>query len=92
MAFVREEDNRNAESFSFLYLANVLGAMGGTLLSAVVLVEVFGLRHTLWVAAAGNFSVALVASLLALSRGGRRLSAENELEMSRAVLLLFAIG
>jgi len=85
MAFVREEDNRNAESFSFLYLANVLGAMGGTLLSAVVLVEVFGLCHTLWVAAAGNFSVALVASLLALSRGGRRLSAEKELEMSRAV-------
>ena len=30
MAYVREKDERNAESFSFLYLANVLGAMSGT--------------------------------------------------------------
>ncbi len=66
MAFVRERDSRNAESFSFLYLANVLGAMVGTVFSAVVLVELLGLRHTLWVAAASNFSVAIIASLFAL--------------------------
>jgi spermidine synthase len=55
MAYVREREPENAESFSFLYLANVLGAMTGTLLTAFVLVEVLGFRHTLWVAAAGNF-------------------------------------
>ena len=69
MAFVREQDHRNAESFSFLYVANVLGAMAGTLLSAFVLVELLGLRHTLWVAAASNFSVAMIAVLLASRRG-----------------------
>jgi predicted membrane-bound spermidine synthase len=86
MAFVREQDKQNAESFSFLYLANVLGAMGGTLLSAIVLVEVFGLRHTLFVAAAGNLSVAIVAALLAFSHGGDHIPATKEIEMSSTVL------
>jgi len=85
MAFVREQDNRNAESFSFLYVANVLGAMGGTLLSAVVLVELLGMRHTLWVAAASNFSVAIIASLLALSRGAHRAAAVEGTEISTAL-------
>jgi len=65
MAFVREQDHRNSESFSFLYVANVLGAMAGTLLSAFVLVELLGFRHTLWVAAAGNFIAAAIAAWLA---------------------------
>src|SRR6266516_2788677 len=69
MAFVREQDSENTESFSFLYWANVLGAMGGTLLSAVVLIELLGLHYTFCVAAAGNFSVAIIAAFLALSRG-----------------------
>jgi spermidine synthase len=69
MAFVREQDHRNADSFSFLYLANVFGAMSGTVLSAVVLVELLGFRRTLWLAAAGNWSVAIIAALLALRHG-----------------------
>ena len=64
MAYVRERDERNAESFSFLYLANVLGAMTGTLLTAVVLVELMGFHHTLWVAAAGNFTIAVIGGYL----------------------------
>ena len=39
MAYVREQDAQNTESFSLLYLANVLGAMSGTLVTALVLVE-----------------------------------------------------
>ena len=82
MAFVREQDYGNTESFSFLYLANVLGAMAGTLLSAVVLVELLGLHRTLWVAAASNFSVAIMASLLALSGVVRHIAAGKETEPS----------
>src|SRR5208282_6327026 len=48
MAYVRERDRQNAESFSFLYAANVLGAMTGTLLAAVVLLELMGFHYTLW--------------------------------------------
>src|SRR5256885_58291 len=48
MAYVRERDPGAHNSFSYLYLANVLGAMTGCLLTAIVLVEVLGFKHTLW--------------------------------------------
>jgi predicted membrane-bound spermidine synthase len=72
MAYVRERDCKNAESFSFLYLANVLGAMGGVALSAVFLLELLGFHHTLWVAAAGNFTIAAVGGFLGLRQRGFR--------------------
>src|SRR2546423_2106882 len=65
MAYVRERDRQNTESFSFLYLANVLGAMSGTLVTALVLVEFFGFKQTLCIAAAGNFTIALISGCLA---------------------------
>ena len=68
MAFVKERDEARNESFSYLYLANVVGAMCGTAVSAVVLVELLGFRHSLWVGAAANFTVAAVSLLIARSR------------------------
>ena len=53
-----EESKR---SFSFLYLANVLGAVLGTLVSAFVLIELLGFRGTLYVAMGLNWLLALVA-------------------------------
>jgi predicted membrane-bound spermidine synthase len=72
MAFVRERDRGNTESFSYLYLANVLGAMCGTIVAAVVLIEVLGFRQTLAFAAVGNFII--VAWSLEM---GRRLPAPS---------------
>jgi len=71
MAYVREQDGKNSESFSFLYLANVLGAMSGTFLTAIVLVELLGFHHTLWVAAAGNFIITLTGLGLGWKQRGR---------------------
>jgi spermidine synthase len=68
MAYVREQDSENTGSFSFLYLANVLGAMSGTFLTAVVFVEIWGFQHTLWQASAGNFTVAFISVCLGLGR------------------------
>jgi spermidine synthase len=68
MAYIRERDSRNAESFSFLYLANVLGAMSGTFMAAVVWIEVWGFHHTLWMAAAGNFTIAFISICLGLEQ------------------------
>src|SRR3984957_17215377 len=62
MAYVREQEPHNADSFSYLYFANVLGAMMGTILAAVVLVEVLGFHHTLAFAAAGNFAIAALSA------------------------------
>jgi MFS family permease len=70
MAYIQEWDRDDTRSFSFLYLANVLGAMSGTFLTALVLVELLGFRHTLWLAAAGNFLIALTAGGLARGRRG----------------------
>lgn len=69
MAYVREQDQGNSESFSFLYVANVLGAMIGTLVTAFVLVELFGFSQTLAIAAVGNFSIALISGCLARTAG-----------------------
>jgi spermidine synthase len=68
MAYIRERDQDNQESFSYLYLANVLGAMNGALWTAVVSVEILGFRETLWVAAAGNGMIAVISVFLGLYR------------------------
>ncbi|MDD5305464.1 MAG: fused MFS/spermidine synthase [Elusimicrobia bacterium] len=52
---------RSADSFSYLYLANVVGAGLGTLASAFILIEVFGFRGTLHVAAGLNIAIAAAA-------------------------------
>ena len=82
MAYIRERDSKNTESFSFLYLANVLGAMSGTFLTAIVLVELVGFRHTLWVAAAGNFTIAVIGGCLGWKQRGFVAMALTEAERS----------
>ena len=49
------------KSFSFLYLANVLGAMVGALSSAFVFIELMGFSRTLLLAASMNALVAVLA-------------------------------
>jgi len=66
MAFVKEQDPEETGSFSFLYLANVIGAMCGTLISALVLVELLGIRSTLATAAIVNFIIAAIAVRLGI--------------------------
>ena len=62
MAAIRAgHQDAGARSFSFLYLANVLGAACGTLASAFVLVELLGFRATLMIAVAVNLVVAATA-------------------------------
>jgi len=77
MQFVRELDEGEQSSFSFLYFANVVGAMAGVLLTAVVLIETLGFRSTLLVAALFNFSVAAISVGLGLHRTGQVPAAER---------------
>lgn len=64
MAYIRDRQPEEIHSFSYLYLANVLGAMMGTALTALALVEWLGFNHTLWVAAAGNFLICGISLML----------------------------
>src|SRR5262245_26892895 len=84
MAYVRERDPGNSQSFSFLYLANVLGAMFGTLLTALVLVELFGFHGTLGIAAAGNAVVVLISSYLGWQSTSSKSTTIAAIEPSRA--------
>jgi predicted membrane-bound spermidine synthase len=65
MTFVREVDRTAATSFSFLYLANVIGAMTGTIVTAAVLIELFGFTHTLAIASVFNFAIAVAGIIIA---------------------------
>jgi spermidine synthase len=65
MAFVRQIDPTSRNSFSFLYSANVMGAMVGTSVTALVLVELFGFHGTYVVAAICNFLIAAASLILA---------------------------
>jgi len=56
-------------SFSYLYVANVLGALAGTLLSAFVLIELLGFRGTGRAAALLNLVVGLAALALSFRAG-----------------------
>jgi spermidine synthase len=65
--------NQSARSFSYLYVANVVGATAGVVFSAFVFIELMGFARTQWTAAALNALIAITA--LAASR--RLSSAEN---------------
>lgn len=66
MAHVRERDPGETTSFSFLYLGNVIGALTGVGVTAVVLIESLGFSGTLLVAGLTNFAIAGIA--LAMTR------------------------
>jgi spermidine synthase len=68
MAYIRERKDGATDSFSYLYVANVLGAMAGTFFSAVVFIELYGFRTTLHISAAGNFIIAFAAIVLGAQR------------------------
>ncbi len=60
MAFVKERVPSETTSFSYLYVANVLGALGGTFLTVIAFIELLGFSGTLIIGALMNFSVAFL--------------------------------
>jgi spermidine synthase len=61
MAAIRNVRRQSLRTFSYLYLANVIGATVGTVVSAFFLIELLGLIGTLWVAGALNAVIGLTA-------------------------------
>ncbi len=70
MGYLRTRWPGDAQSFSFLYRANVIGAALGTLVSADILIEMLGFRATSLVAAIINLLIAAVSFWLARNRNG----------------------
>lgn len=98
----RGADTQSERSFSYLYVANVLGALLGTTLSAFVLIELFGFRSTLAIAGCLNAVIALLAFWLSFSKISGETKTPQEFKRAefsiyglrrRTVrLLLFATG
>ena len=76
--FLGEIDHDNKLSFSFLYLANVIGAMLGALTTAVVFIELIGLYNSIKMAATGNLFIAMVSAFLGYKYN--RISRPNNVE------------
>ena len=74
MAFLGEVDRQNKISFSFLYLANVIGAMIGAILTAIVFIESVGIHNSLKIAAAGNLLIAAVSFYLGYRYDGNSIT------------------
>ncbi|MFT3781709.1 MAG: hypothetical protein QM790_06785 [Nibricoccus sp.] len=100
MGIVRRSGVVAVRSFSFLYVANLLGATCGTLLTALVLVEHLGFRGTLGVPILINVSIGVLALLVAQREGSRPTSGVEGISPpvpvkqvpSGAVTLLFLTG
>ena len=68
MAAIRRlSAGESGHSFSYLYLANVMGAVLGTLVPAFFLIELFGFRGTLRIAIAMNGALALAVFLFSFA-------------------------
>lgn len=101
-AIRRWQPGRSTRSFSYLYLANVLGAALGTLASAYVLIELLGFRRTGLLAVALNALLAAWAWGLSLTRpalpetgapdGGTRLASSEPPARQSILWLLFTTG
>lgn len=68
MAFIKNLDRSNTSSFSYLYLANVMGAMCGTSLTAWVLIELTGFHNSLMIAGLLNFSIFITSLIISALR------------------------
>lgn len=101
-AIRRLEPGESSLSFSYLYVANVVGAAAGTLVSAFVLIELLGFRGTLHVAAALNAVLAACALGLSLypspastdaaPAGAESVTRRDGFSGARTLWALFATG
>ncbi len=67
-AIRRDPRTASQQSFSFLYVANLVGAVAGALIP-LLFIESYGFRGTLHIGTVLNFAVALGAGILSLSAG-----------------------
>jgi spermidine synthase len=86
LAVEQDSESTSDKSFSYLYLANILGATAGSVIP-LGLVEMFGFHRTLLVSAGVNLLLAGSASLLSL----RQKTTSVDLAQPKPVLLLEVI-
>jgi spermidine synthase len=71
LAIKNNSSSHSGRSFSYLYVANVLGAVSGAIIP-LFLIELLGFHHTLYVGASLNFLLASCALGLSFNRSAAR--------------------
>lgn len=66
---VASQSDVSRRSLALLYGCNTLGAVTGAVISTFVLIEYFGNRDTLWLAAGANVLIAILARMIGRSWG-----------------------
>jgi spermidine synthase len=100
MSSIRKMGILEEGSFSYLYLANALGAMTGAGLTALALIELMGFQSTLRLASYCNFAIAGTSFLLAARKEfptGQDAPMEHtrgevDITPRKSILVLFATG
>jgi spermidine synthase len=85
MQYVKIKKVIDESGFSYLYLANVIGAMCGTVGTAVMFIELLGFRNTLLLAALSNFLIAGLSFVLASRHKVESNEADLEIESSETI-------
>lgn len=70
VAAIREKNERHAADVARLYTVNLAGAIIGTLAAGFILLPTFGVRVTIWIAAAVNLLIGIAVLLMRPARGG----------------------
>ena len=90
---VRQFGDSRAVTISRLYGLNLLGAIAGTIIAGFFFLPAFGIRLTIWIAAATNMSVGIAALLFSRrshSRGNSTNSESLNTDTAQAEALLSA--
>ena len=81
MAFIKTTESESSGSFSYLYLANVVGALLGAMATPLILIEWLGFSATLWLAAALNFGITAICFRASrIPQAGPTLTTEHSTE------------
>lgn len=64
LAFAKQIKSGSDQNFSYLYLANSLGAMLGSVVTALIFIELFGFQKTLILAVFLNFLLVIVSVIV----------------------------
>ncbi len=89
--FLRDSEHLGS-SFSRIYYLNTLGACAGALLTGFVLVRLFGVIGTLFIAVGGNLLVALLIALSKRGTGEARPETGESSPYSYMLIFLFLSG
>lgn len=83
--FAQLQNQSQGKSVSLLYAINTLGGVAGVLVSAFILIEIFGLQNSLLIAVAINLTIGAFASLIRASDKNLKIKKVQNLQIAQII-------